>query len=99
MGNSTNKLNKEVIENHNNTTAKYKKKLLLIGINKGKSHWFNHSEKDKPLSDITYKTAAFNIGDKLPDIECIIYDTPEDEHFFDVNSTGLKNIGSASGII
>ena len=79
-GVSVRRLTSKVIEEHKNNTSQSDfntLKILLFGTNAGKSYWFNHSFDVKPLAGITYKTESINIGDKLPEIKTIIYDTAE----------------------
>eukprot|EP01084_Bolivina_argentea_P209210 356416_1 len=83
MGNKGAKIDKQLIVKHNQTTALSKIKILLFGGNMGKSHWFNGTFDHKSIHDITFKIDSFSIGDKLPDIDTIIYDTPSNIKCFD----------------
>eukprot|EP01084_Bolivina_argentea_P081646 147826_1 len=95
MGNNLNKIDSEMIKTHNASTAK-SLKIFLFGINAGKSNWFNETFDHDKLQGITFKTESYSIGDKLPDIETIIYDTSENIGFIDEH---LHYISNADGII
>ena len=95
MGNNNSRLDSHSIDLHNKNHAN-KIKIFLFGTNAGKSDWFHGTKDHQPLIGITFKTESYSIGDKLPDIETIVYDTAENMNFVDEH---LQYITSADGII
>lgn len=78
-GVSVRRINTKMVKEHQESMAESAIKILLFGTNPGKSFWFNNSfNLPQPLIGITFKSESINIGDKLPDIQTIIYDTSED---------------------
>eukprot|EP01084_Bolivina_argentea_P316844 549303_1 len=91
MGNSIKKI--EMIDRNADTP---RLKIFLFGANPGKSIWFNERRDAPAINGMTFKMESFKFGDKLPDIETVIYDTAENIGLVDEH---LHHVTNADGII
>ena len=93
------KITKELIDTHNETTAKSRMKLLVFGCNAGKSMWFHRTRSNSNslnVIGITFRMQSFTLSPKLPEVSVIIYDTAESMSFFE---TTLSCISDVHGLI